>query len=252
MAEQHALILDREHSRRVDQIAMRVFGMSGLVLMENAGRGCAEHLLSAGINGQVVVCCGPGNNGGDGLVIARHLAIAGVRVNVLVAAKPEQLSPDAAANFSIIAKTAAAPICLPGANGEEIARRIAPGKGSQVAWVVDALLGTGTQGRVRPPLDRWIRAINSVGLPVLAVDIPSGLDCDTGQAEGECVRATETCTLVAKKPCFLREPGKSFAGKVSVIGIGVPQEIIRFVESQGTGGELVDFAIEQGKNGAET
>jgi NAD(P)H-hydrate epimerase len=249
------IVLDREHARRVDQIAIREYGMSGLVLMENAGRGCAEVLLSRGVNGQVVVCCGAGNNGGDGFVIARHLGNAGVSVRVLAAARPEELSPDTRANYEILAKTNVPIHRLPerhrlhDRSNAGLQRGLFEGIDGQTAWIVDALLGTGFQGAVRPPFDTWIRWINSVGVPVLAVDLPSGLDCDTGQVAGECVRAAETCTFVALKPGFLVEPGRTLSGKVVVIDIGVPKEIIARVEKQQAVSSGVDFAAGQSENG---
>ncbi len=246
---QTAMILDCEHSRMVDQIAVREFGMSGLVLMENAGRGCAQHLLSLGIDGVVVVCCGSGNNGGDGFVIARHLANAGVKVRVMLAAKPTELSPDARANYEILAKTATRIESLPSASSDEIRRHLMPESEDKVAWIVDALLGTGASGPVRPPLDEWIRQMNLSKIKTLAVDIPSGLDCDTGQAEGVCVEASQTCTLVSLKPCFLLEPGRNLAGKVSVIDIGVPKEIKFAVEQHQISGGAIDFACWPSENG---
>ncbi len=243
------MVLDREHSRMVDQIAVREFGMSGLVLMENAGRGCAQDLLRLGVDGTVVVCCGSGNNGGDGFVIARHLAIAGIKVRVMLAAKPSELSPDARANYEILAKTATRIECLPHASSDEIRRHLIPENEDKLAWIVDALLGTGASGPLRPPIDGWIRQMNLSKVKTLAVDIPSGLDCDTGQTGGDCVRASQTCTLVSLKPCFLREPGRHLAGIVSVIDIGVPKEIKFAVEQHQISVAAIDFACWQSENG---
>jgi NAD(P)H-hydrate epimerase len=245
-----ALSLDREHSRLVDQIAIHEFGMSGLVLMENAGRGCAERLLQLGIEGEVVVCCGAGNNGGDGLVIARHLRNSGVGVRVLLSAMPESMSEDARQNYEILAKTKISLTCLAGASADEIARQLLIGAGQSPTWIVDALLGTGASGLVRPPLDMWIRLINASTAKRLAVDIPSGLDCDSGMPQGECIRADMTCSFVSLKPCFLREPGRSLAGKVSVIDIGIPHEILEAVKKRQSDFQAIDFADEQSENGA--
>jgi NAD(P)H-hydrate epimerase len=214
----------------VDEIAVRDYGMSGLVLMENAGRGCAEHLLSLGIDGNVVVCCGPGNNGGDGFVIARHLANADMDVTVMVAVNPRDLPADANANFQILAKSKIMIAQVQTDDETHSGARAFLTGGRRPAWIVDALLGTGAMGPARPPYDAWIRLINQSTAKVLAVDIPSGLDCDTGATHGECVQADETCTFVAFKPGFLTGPGRRLAGNVTVIDIGVPKEIVRNVE----------------------
>lgn len=243
------LVLDREHSRMVDQIAVGEFGMSGLVLMENAGRGCAEQLLQMGIDGEVVICCGAGNNGGDGLVIARHLRNAGVCVRVLLSARPDSMSEDARRNCEILTKTKLSLTCLAGVNSDEIARHLLDGVGQSPAWIVDALLGTGVAGPVRAPLVAWIRLINASNAKRLAVDIPSGLDCDAGTPNSECIQADATCTFVSFKPCFLREPGRSLAGKVSVIDIGVPQEVLEAVKIRQSEFQAIDFADEQRENG---
>jgi NAD(P)H-hydrate epimerase len=225
----------------VDAIAIRDFGMSGLVLMENAGRGCAERLLRHGINGRVLICCGAGNNGGDGFVIARHLANAGIDVRVLMSADPSNLSPDAHANYGILAKTRAPIEHLAGVSPEILRDRFAAAEGGPIAWIVDALLGTGATGPIRAPLDAWIRLINASAAKKLAIDIPSGLDCDSGQPGDPCIEATETCTFVSLKPCFLIEPGKVLAGKVSVIDIGVPKEILIAVERLQRESGSIDF-----------
>lgn len=228
------LVLDREHTRLIDKIAIDEYGMSGLVLMENAGRGCVEQLLKSRPIGAVVVCCGPGNNGGDGLVIARHLAIAAVPVRVLLSAERESLSAHARHNLDILSKTSVLIQHKPEITVRDLMGDDPVQKPAAPIWVVDALLGTGFQGAVRPPLDRWIAAINATPFRRLAVDIPSGLDCDTGHSIGECIRADVTCTFVALKPCFGTEPGRTLSGKVIVVEIGVPPEIIRQVaERQG-------------------
>lgn len=241
MPRARRIVLDRVHSRMVDEIAVREYGMSGLVLMENAGRGCAEELIRLGANGDVLVCCGGGNNGGDGFVIARHLANVEIDVRVWVAARPTELAADARANFEILRKTNVPLEILADANEGDLRRKFGDESERGLAWIVDALLGTGAQGSVRPPLDAWIRMINSSAAKVLAVDIPSGLDCDAGEPNGECVQADRTCTFVALKPCFLREPGKGLAGKVAVIDVGVPKEIVAAVERLQRGPGAVDF-----------
>jgi NAD(P)H-hydrate epimerase len=209
--------LTREQVRDVDRNAIETYGMLGLVLMENAGRNAAELLCSLGINGRVVVCCGHGNNGGDGFVIARHLERAGVDVRVLLCSPENTVSGDAAANLRILQR-AHTPIVLPPFDwGKELA---------VTDWIVDALLGTGTKGALREPFVTALSAINQSGSKVLAVDLPSGLDCDTGLPLGGCVRADHTATFVARKVGFDVPGASQWTGQVHVLDIGVPLELI--------------------------
>jgi NAD(P)H-hydrate epimerase len=213
--------LSRAEVRDVDRRAIDEFGMPGIVLMENAGRGAAELLVQLGIGGRVIVCAGKGNNGGDGFVIARHLENRGVEVRVLLFADSQTLQGDAATNFHIL-RMAGTPIfeyhatTKPDTWAAEL---------RSCGWIVDALLGTGMQGTVREPMATVIHHINDAGVPVLAVDLPSGLDCDTGQPLGTCVRAAHTATFVARKLGFDAPAAAPFIGEVHVVDIGVPQAL---------------------------
>ena len=214
--------LDRLQSRRVDRLAMEDYGILGLVLMENAGRGVADKLCELGIAGPVAVCCGKGNNAGDGFVIARHLDLRGYVVRVLLWAGRDELAGDAAANFQILEKTGV-PIARFGPE-HDAARLAAELDGA--AWIVDALLGTGARGEPRPPLDAVIDQLNAAPAPRLAVDLPSGLDCDTGRAARHTVRAAHTCTFVAPKTGFFAPGAEQHTGKVHVLDIGAPRELL--------------------------
>lgn len=226
------ITLTREQVRRVDRRAIEHYGFSGLVLMENAGRGCADRLCDLGIHGPVVIGCGKGNNAGDGFVIARHLDLRGYDVRVLVWAKPDELTGDAGANFHILRKTDV-PILLFGAEHNEIeAARLAE-QLSGAAWIVDALLGTGARGEPRPPLDRLIDQLNAAAAPRLAVDLPSGLDCDTGQPAQHTIRAVHTCTFVAPKPGFFAPGAERYTGQLHVLDIGTPPRLIEEVLAEG-------------------
>jgi NAD(P)H-hydrate epimerase len=218
----HPFALTREQSRRVDQLAQQEFGFSGLVLMENAGRGVADVLCRLGIAAPVAICCGKGNNAGDGFVIARHLDLRGHKVRVLLWAEPSELAGDAAANFHILTKTDV-PIEIFGA-AHDSARLDNLLAGA--AWIVDALLGTGSRGEPRPPIDAVIDAMNAAAAPKLAVDLPSGLDCDTGVPAGHTIRAAETCTFVAAKVGFVAPAAAAHTGRVHVLDIGVPDKVI--------------------------
>lgn len=215
-------VLNRRESRRVDHLAIAKYGLSGLVLMENAGRGAADVLCSRGIAGPVAVCCGRGNNAGDGFVIARHLELRGHSVRVLLWADPADLSGDAAANYAVLEKSGT-PIVHFGAahNAGRLAVELAG-----AAWIVDALLGTGAAGEPRPPFDAVIDQLNASGVPILAVDLPSGLDCDSGEPAGHTVRAQVTCTFVAGKPGFYVSSAAPYVGQLHVLDIGAPRQVI--------------------------
>ena len=218
------LAFTREQSRRVDQLAVREFGFSGLVLMENAGRGVADVLCRLGIAGPVAICCGKGNNAGDGFVIARHLDLRGHAVRVLLWAEPEELTGDAAANFNILKKTDVTIEVFGGGAAHDPARLSKLVEGA--AWIVDALLGTGSRGEPRPPLGDAIDRLNAAAAPKLAVDLPSGLDCDTGVPARHTIVAAETCTFVAAKAGFFTPAAAAKVGRLHVLDIGVPRKLI--------------------------
>ena len=217
--------LSRAEVREVDRLAIEDYGVPGVVLMENAGAGVARLLESLGITGPVVIVCGKGNNGGDGFVIARHVDLAGHTVRLLLACRPEEIRGDAAVNL-VIATRSGLPIeCLAAADQAAWERQL-----SGAAWIVDALLGTGAGGAPTGAVATSIAAINAArargGTRILAVDLPSGLDCDTGTTAGACVRADLTATFVARKLGFDAPGAAAFTGPVHVIGIGAPRAVL--------------------------
>jgi NAD(P)H-hydrate epimerase len=215
-----ARVLSRQEVREVDRRAIEDYGVPGGVLMENAGRGAAELLLALGIQGRVVICCGKGNNGGDGFVIARHLDNHHIPVRVLLFGQSEVLTGDAAVNYRIIARAELPIVGYAGVSMDpQVLRRELEG----VDWIVDALFGTGLSGPVRAPFDQVIAAINTSPARVLAVDIPSGLDCDSGEPLGPTVRAEHTATFVALKRGFLKPAAREWLGQVHVLSIGAPR-----------------------------
>lgn len=221
--------LNRQQVRRVDQRAIEEYGISGLVLMENAGRGVADLLCQLGIPGPVVIACGKGNNGGDGFVIARHLDLRAYQVRVLLWADPAELRGDAGANYRILAKTDVPILRVDvGPEAARVAEHLAG-----AAWIVDGLLGTGAQGEPRPPLDAAIDQLNAARAPKLAVDLPSGLDCDTGQAATHTVVAAHTCTFVAPKPGFFAPGADRYTGQLHVLDIGAPRRLIEEILVRG-------------------
>ncbi len=217
--------LSREEARAIDRWAAEVLGLPTLVLMENAGRGAAEWLreLSRAEVGPVVVACGLGNNGGDGGVVARHLHLWGVSVRVVWFGRwPESgdasVQRRALSGLGISQTLVTEPDQLAGFS-EELA---------SAGWVVDALLGTGLDRPVEGLMRGTIEAINRSGRPVLALDLPSGLDADFGQPLGLAVRARATATFAAPKLGFLAaEAAADYVGEVKVIDIGVPARVAK-------------------------
>lgn len=214
--------LTREEMQAFDRRAIEQWGVPGVVLMENAGRNAflvTMDMLEGASGRGVAVLCGGGNNGGDGYVVARHLLRVAVPVRVYTTVEPERLKGDARTNMEIWRTLGGAiiPIQAP----EFIAA--AASEWADCALIVDALLGTGFSGSVRPPLDEIIRIVNALDGPkVLALDVPSGLDCNTGRAEGETVRAHRTVTFAARKVGFDAPEAGQYTGDVILVDIGVP------------------------------
>ena len=213
--------LTREEVRGIDARAAEELGLSTLVLMENAGRGAAEVLRAASGEGErrVVVLCGTGNNGGDGAVVARHLDAWGWAVRVAWTTPADRLRGDAATQRGILDRAGFDQVIL-GADAE------LPPLLSRADWIVDGLLGTGPTREVEGPIRGVIEAVNASGIPTLALDLPSGLDCDTGQPLGIAVRATLTATFVARKVGFGAPGAGEYTGDVRVVEIGVPRLIL--------------------------
>jgi NAD(P)H-hydrate epimerase len=157
--------------------------------------------------------------------MARHLETAGIVVTVLLFAEPCELQGDAAVNLRIV-QAAGIPLrVLPAPDQTSVeAALLAAG------WIVDALLGTGTTGAIREPYSTVIGALNASGRPVLAVDLPSGLDCDSGQPLGPCVRAEHTATLVARKRGFDNPASREWTGTVHVVEIGAPRRLLTYFD----------------------
>ena len=216
--------LTRSQVREIDRRAIEEFGLPGIVLMENAGRGAAELLHGLAPRASVAIVCGKGNNAGDGFVIARHLENLGHAVRLLLACDPAELRGDAAIAWRV-AEKAGIPTTKLAAATEAGWERALAGAG----WIVDALLGTGATGEPRGAIATAIEAVNAAarhGAQVFAVDLPSGLDCDTGQPLGPCVRADVTATFVARKIGFEAPVAAPWLGDVHVVGIGAPRALL--------------------------
>ena len=221
--------LTREQSRRVDQLAIEA-GMTGISLMDMAAKRCVRLLNEGEAIRSVNVFCGTGNNGGDGFVIARRLALLGVAVKIFVCGDQEQITGDALTNFKIAKSLDLLIVPIEESwSDSDMANRFSKLDGEPVDWIVDCLLGTGASGDPRPPMNRVISGMNSLDVKRFAVDIPSGLDCETGQPGDPTIKADLTCTFVAMKTGFEAEAAKPYLGKVRIGSIGVSDEIVEQV-----------------------
>ena len=218
--------LTRAEVREVDRLAIEEYGLPGIVLMENAGGNAARLLHALGIAGPVAIACGRGNNGGDGFVIARHLQLLGHDVRLLLAWPLSDYRGDAAMNAEVARRAGLRIVDLAGGTNGDWMEAL---RGAD--WIVDALLGTGATGAPRGIVATAISAINQVrregrGVRVLAVDVPSGLDCDTGDCPGACVHADVTATFVAPKPGFATAGSRECTGDLRVLDIGAPAALL--------------------------
>ncbi|CAB4931923.1 unannotated protein [freshwater metagenome] len=202
-------LLDPVAARAVDRWAIEERGIPGLDLMERAAEALAAAVLEAAPQGRIAVVCGAGNNAGDGYAAARLLRKAWRDVDVFWARDPHELTGDAAVQAQRLPGAAPAPFtvgCLAGCT-----------------LVVDALLGIGTAGAPRGAVADAITAISASGLPVVACDVPSGVDAATGEVAAPAIRALATVTFDAPKIGLLVHPGKAHAGSLRVADIGIPR-----------------------------
>ena len=224
----------------LDRRAAEEFGVPTVTLMEAAGRQVAEAAarMTEGASPRVVIVAGKGNNGGDGLVAARALMAAGWRVTVLLLARDADVTGDAGVNLHIARRA--------GVEISNLDSTAVPGLRGTLAnadLVIDAIFGTGFHGPIVGLAAKAIDAINASGRPVLAVDIPSGVNGDTGAVEGPAVRATTTVTLGLPKTGLALHPGADFAGRVWVADVGHPK---RLIDSAGIRTTLVTQAMVDG------
>jgi hydroxyethylthiazole kinase-like uncharacterized protein yjeF len=215
--------MSRDEVRAVDAWAIDEIRVPGVVLMENAGRSCAELLrekLAGLARPRVCIFCGTGNNGGDGYVVARHLLNAGLGVKVVLCGRRDRVQGDARTNLDILERLGQeVEVLEPGAG--DAADRVRT-LGGAADWIVDALFGRGLRGELKGEYRVVVEAINDLGRPILAVDIPSGLDCDTGAPLGTAIRAACTVTFVAIKRGFVASPqARAYTGELYIASIGV-------------------------------
>lgn len=217
------VVMSRSEVRRFDAWAINELGIPGIVLMENAGRSCAELIIDklADIdNPKVCIFCGTGNNGGDGYVIARHLTCADIDARVVICGDKSKIKGDALTNLNIIEGLKLSIHQLEMTPGQIVKQVKEFASGSDV--LVDALFGTGLKGELTAPYPELINAINTCNPPVVVVDIPSGLDCDTGRPLGEAIKAVDTVTFAAVKKGFVAGADSiNYTGQIHIASIGV-------------------------------
>ncbi len=210
----------------LDAEAIEKYQIPGLVLMENAGRGSAEFILSefgAQCSKGTAVLCGPGNNGGDGFVIARHLFQHGVRVRIFCLAPIEKFKGDALANY-VIARNLHIPFSE--ILSDHDARGLEDILGSY-GLIVDAIFGTGLSRAVSGRFALAIEAANNSSPPIVSIDIPSGISGQTGHVLGCAIRAAATCTMALPKVGLVTSPGFEFTGRLHIVEIGIPGQAVK-------------------------
>ena len=214
--------------RDIDRVAVERFHMNSLVLMENAALGCVRWIESRFPEGdEALILCGRGNNGGDGLAIARHLRVLGWTCRVVVAGPLEKMSTDARANLEIL---------LAG-GGRDLLRwddqlEDSSQNATLQTWldsadvIIDAMLGTGASGEPKPPLKSWINLANQSNAQRVAIDIPTGWDATTGESSESTFKADATLTFVAHKAAMAQPAAAKLLGEIVVLPIGIPEEQI--------------------------
>jgi len=211
-------IFSASEAKALDKKAEDKFGVPTLLLMENAGSQVSQEALKILRNrpGKVAIFCGTGNNGGDGFCVARHLLVAGIKPDVYLAGKKGNLKDETKVNMDILLRL--------GQKIREVSLANIPFIRSGIKkhrLIIDALLGVGLKGEIRPLYLQLIESINVSGAYILSVDIPSGLDATSGSLHGACVKADLTVTFVGKKRGMISNIGKRNCGRVLVRSIGI-------------------------------
>ena len=216
------VLMTRDEVRAFDSWAINTLGIPGVVLMENAGRSCAELIkqkLANIKNPRVCIFSGTGNNGGDGYVIARHLINSGFEVAIVICGDRNKIKGDAKINLDILERMGQSvrQMNLADGNVADQVRTLV----SKTDMFVDSLFGTGLNGQLSGGYKQLIESINAQNRSILAVDIPSGLDCDTGRPLGAAINADYTVTFVAVKKGFATAGATQYAGEIFIASIGI-------------------------------
>lgn len=229
-------VLSRAQSRRLDEVTSSELRVPGLLLMENAGRGATEVLLARYPSAKaVLVVSGRGNNGGDGFVVARRLLTLGIGVRVVCMVPGNEIAGDADVQAQAFSRLGGVIVRDTTDEANTLQTELAAAD-----LVVDALFGTGLTRPLTGRLARGVERINQADVPVLALDVPSGLDVDTGKVLGAAVRADVTVTFNTHKSGLLTRQGREYAGDVEVVDIGVPCDVVLRAAQLGPCAQLVE------------
>jgi NAD(P)H-hydrate epimerase len=213
-------VLDNDAMREADRCTIEDLGVPSLVLMENAAVGVVDAIRESFPDARrILVLCGPGNNGGDGFAAARHLHNGELDVQLCLLGDPERLSDDAAANRRL-ASAFGVPVAI--VDGDDLSLVESLLDDWPAELVVDAVLGTGTDRPLGGRLATLAELVNAAGLPVVAVDVPTGLNGSSAAIPGPCIEADLTVTFAALKTCHVLPPACTVCGEVAIVDIGIP------------------------------
>src|SRR5919204_3055660 len=214
-------VLNTAQMREADRFTIEEIGIPSLVLMENAGRqvvAAIEAAYEARLNGRVAVLCGRGNNGGDGFVVARTLLQRGIDASVFVIGSLADVRGDAKTHLDILGRLGVTVVEI----GDEQSWELHFSEISQCTLIVDAIFGTGLKSALGGMLETVVADVNASGIPIVAIDLPSGISADTPHLIGDCIDASMTVTLAAPKLPLILPPGEAYVGDVVIADIGVP------------------------------
>ena len=214
-----------EQMQELDRKAIESYRIPGIVLMENAGRGATDVIFNTFPDLQkkkIVIVAGKGNNGGDGFVIARHLLNHGISVKVFLLSDPKGLRGDAETNFHIFHRMKGEVISVPSSKDYQKVKKDL----EKADLLIDGIFGTGLDAEVRGYYREVIDHLNTLQKPIIAIDIPSGLDANTGKPLGTAIRASLTVTFGLPKVGHLVVPGPDYVGRLKVIDIGIPKNLV--------------------------
>lgn len=212
--------------KEIDRRAVCEYGIPAIVLMENAGRGVSEiaiKMLEDIGHARVSIFCGKGNNGGDGFTTTRHLMNKEIEVATFLIGREEELSAAARTNYRILTEMNAQ---VEKIQTDDDWKQIKE-KAVDADLTIDALLGIGLSGEVKGLYKSIIESLNRAPSPILSVDIPSGLNADSGKPCGVAIKAKKTVTLGLVKTGLITDEGMNYAGEVVVIDIGIPRKLLK-------------------------
>src|SRR5919206_4369620 len=222
-------ILNAAQMREADRYTTEEIGIPSLVLMENAGRqvvAAIEASFETALQGRVAVLCGRGNNGGDGFVVARTLLQRGIDTAVFVIGSLAQVRGDARTNLDILGRLGVTVVEI----NDEQSWELHFSEISQCTLIVDAIFGTGLRSPLGGMLETVVADVNAANIPIVAIDLPSGISADTAHLIGDCIDASMTVTLAAPKLPLILPPAEAHAGDVVIADIGIPYEVLDQVD----------------------